>query len=236
MRTLAFLALLLLALPGCVGDDGDGEGEETTSSTTTTTTAATNTTTAPPPVNTPPEANLTVDIDNGTAPLAVNFTLNATDLDGDVLNWTFDADGDGVFEANGTSADLPANVTFTYNAPGQWRAVLNVTDGLNATMANLTISVSSGGGSGGGGGEELPWATVDELGQCHAANGFIEEVGPGWIHDRTTLPVPLTGLADPNGGGTWVYEESNGVPGLQLGGPDEDGPYQGCANPDTLVF
>ena len=38
------------------------------------------------------------------------------------------------------------------------------------------------------------------------------------------------------GDGTWVYEESNGLPGLQIGGPDESAEWKACKNPDTLVF
>jgi hypothetical protein len=106
-----------------------------------------------------------------------------------------------------------------------------------ATQAVLVITVTSGGGTGGPPADDgLPWANVDELGQCHADGGFIQSAGPLWIHDRTTMGAPGTGLADPNGGGTWIYEESNGVPGLQIGGAGEEGPYVGCVNPDLLIF
>lgn len=195
MRAMALLGLLLLVLPGCFGGGDGDDGETTTSSTTTT--SATNTTTSAPPApvpNQPPGANLTADIDNGTAPLAVNFTLNATDLDGDLLNWTFDADGDGTLEANGTSADLPMNVSFTYNATGEFRAALNVTDGNASVTAFRLIVVAEGAGSLV---ERDDYFFDPATGMCHAKE--YEELAPGvyaW--------------------GDWTMVEDNDVDGLQL--------------------
>lgn len=43
-----------------------------------------------------------------------------------------------------------------------------------------------------------------------------------------------TGLL--TGNGTWVYEKSNGVAGLQVGESDEIPKYIDCPDPDTLVY
>jgi hypothetical protein len=236
MRLLAFLSAAIL-LAGCFGGDEATPSSTTTSSSATS--SATNSTTTAPPVanNTAPVANLTASAQNGTAPFSVTFNLTASDIDGDNLTWTFDADGNGSAEANGTGAQLPLSIQFNYTSAGSYNATFNVTDGRLATQAVLVITVTSGGGTGGPPADDgLPWANVDELGQCHADGGFIQSAGPLWIHDRTTMGAPGTGLADPNGGGTWIYEESNGVPGLQIGGAGEEGPYVGCVNPDLLIF
>ncbi len=56
-----------------------------------------------------------------------------------------------------------------------------------------------------------------------------------YVDDRPGDGTPWgSGLL--TGGGTWVYEESNGMPGLQVGGEGETEEYAGCENPDTLIF
>ncbi len=141
--TIVSSLVLFAALSGCLAD------EATPASTTASTTASSddNSTASPTPTNTsvsvapntPPTANLSSDAPNGTAPLNVTFTVNGTDVDGDNLTWTLDADGDGTADYNGT--ELPSEVVHEYLDAGNYTAFLNVTDGENFTTANLTIVV-----------------------------------------------------------------------------------------------
>ncbi len=65
-------------------------------------------------------------------------------------------------------------------------------------------------------------------------------VGDIYIEDRDGAGVPGSGLIV--GGGTWVYQESNGLPGLQRGGSSAIGEEDSVndetcgAMPDTLIF
>lgn len=72
---------------------------------------------------------------------AANFTIDASDADGDDLSWSLDADGDGTVDEGGDS--FPANATFVFEAVGNYTAMLAVTDGNATTDANLTITVIS---------------------------------------------------------------------------------------------
>lgn len=141
MRVVAVAFLLVaLVLSGCLA--GEDDPVPTTSSTTsssrsTSTSSTTTTTTAPPPVRV---ANLTADLLNGTAPLLVNFTLNAT---GNASAWAL-AFGDGA-TSNGTT--FPASVNHTFVVGGNFSANLTVTypDGQSANARlNLTIQVPAG--------------------------------------------------------------------------------------------
>jgi PKD repeat protein len=89
-----------------------------------------------PAENHPPTASPTALPTSGFAPLTVQFTANATDLDGDPLTylWQF---GDGA-----TSTE--ANVNHTYG-PGTFTAHLEVDDGISPLhpMWKFAISVSS---------------------------------------------------------------------------------------------
>jgi len=118
------------ASPGASGDAGNttanGTGANATS-------------------NTAPTANLTADVDNGSAPLSVNFTIEATDADGDNLTWSLDADGDGAADGNGT--EVPGNLTFLFEAEGVYNATLTVEDGASNATSTLQINVTGGGAS-----------------------------------------------------------------------------------------
>lgn len=67
--------------------------------------------------------------------------------------------------------------------------------------------------------------------------GDTGAAGDLYINDRPAEGNPTgTGLVD--GGGTWIYEESNGIPGLQTH-PEDDttSNQQICGHePDTLIF
>ncbi|HEX9816504.1 MAG TPA: PKD domain-containing protein [Candidatus Thermoplasmatota archaeon] len=141
---LAVVAVLVIAATsGCLADPEakDVDGAATTASVDSTS----NETASNETMNSAPVANLTADPDNGSAPLAVNFTINATDADGDNLTWSLDADGDGTSDGNGTDADLPGNVSFAYAAAGLYNATLTVDDGTANTTATIAINVTAGG-------------------------------------------------------------------------------------------
>jgi PKD repeat protein len=90
---------------------------------------------APPP-NQPPQVSVSASATSGIAPLADNFTSNASDQDGQVVafNWNF---GDG------TTSSLPS-VSHTYQAAGTYTASLTVTDNQGATAtASVVINVAS---------------------------------------------------------------------------------------------
>jgi len=76
----------------------------------------------------------------GQAPLTVAFWINGTYTGNDSVEWTFDADGDLAFDANGSA--LPANWTFTFESEAAYHAVVSVlAGGLNATHTwNITVA------------------------------------------------------------------------------------------------
>lgn len=138
------LALALVTLGGCTEDGtidpplGDAPSDG-------------NTTTPPPTpggggtdptnaTNTPPVANLTTDAVNGTAPLNVTFTLDATDAEGDNLTWILAVNGTEV--ANGTA--LPATVEHNFTEPGNLTVLLRVSDGDATGDASLVVVVEAG--------------------------------------------------------------------------------------------
>lgn len=248
MRT-AILATIMLAsaFSGCLADPAEpqtvtdsSEPAATTSTTGTnaTTPSSTNTgttTSAAAAENTPPTANLTTDVPNGTAPLNVTFTVEGADEDGDELTWTLDIDSDGTAEYNGSV--VPDALVHEFTEPGNYTAVLTVSDGTANATANVTVAVEVGAATGP---KEDLWVRWDEAGMCHAKGA--QAAGPLYVHDRPGAGDPpiahfvLGAAGMGSGGGIWVYEESNGVAGLQVGTSAEDAAYQDCLNPDTLIF
>ena len=151
---LAVLLLLTLAFAGCAskgkgGDDSDSDptgGSSTKSGTSTTSGSATGTgsssgsttmtgTGAP---NGKPTAQLGAATASGS--LLVNFTVDASDPDGDALNWSL-AFGDGSFE-NGTV--VPTNTTRTFSAAGTYTDVLTVSDGLLNATSSVNVTLEAG--------------------------------------------------------------------------------------------
>lgn len=114
----------------------DPPSSSSSSSSSTTSTAA----------NRGPTANLAADRTNGTVPLQVNFTLNASDPDGDGLYWTLSF-GDGA--ANATGSALPVVVSHTYANVGLYAAQLRVVDGRGGVSErSLAINATSAAGGG----------------------------------------------------------------------------------------
>ena len=81
----------------------------------------------PPPTNQPPQVTISANPVNGSAPLAVNFTSNASDPDGYIAsyNWVF---GDG-------NTSTHANPSNLYTSAGSFTARLTVTDNAGATAS-----------------------------------------------------------------------------------------------------
>ncbi|HLE47365.1 MAG TPA: PKD domain-containing protein, partial [Candidatus Thermoplasmatota archaeon] len=142
---MAFIVVILAAtaLSGCLGTDTAPASEPSGSDEPTPVPTVDNSS-APEAPNQAPVANLTASTVNGTSPLNVTFTINATDPDQDNLTWTLDADGDAVADANGTGVPSPPTVNFTYGAPGDFNVTLNVTDGKLSATSALVINVTAG--------------------------------------------------------------------------------------------
>lgn len=142
---LVVLLLVVAASAGCVSKESDPDGTATTSSsastTTSTATSSTSGTQGPgsgsgPGAPTLGTIALTADVLNGTAPVDVNFTINAT---GSPTSWRLSF-GDGAI-ANGTA--IPALANHTYAIGGNFSANLTVhyAAGNVTTFLNLTIAV-----------------------------------------------------------------------------------------------
>ena len=86
-------------------------------------------------VNVPPVIDsIAADPDSGDAPLAVDFTVSASDADGDPLSYEWDF-GDG-----GSSSQQ--NPTHTYDDPGTYEAEVTVSDGEAEVSDSVTVTVS----------------------------------------------------------------------------------------------
>lgn len=193
MRAAWLVGTLLIAtaLAGCAGDDDGGDGPTTTRTGTTatgtpttaptqtgTSTSTSTSTSGPGDENGAPTATLAASISGGAAPLNVTFDLSGADPDGDALTWTFDADGDGTKDAEGT--ELPAEVTFLYETAGNFTASLLVSDGTEASVASVDIEVT---GEGGGAGSQ-----VASVSWVFAAAGCL---GP---YDTWPVGTPAAGI------------------------------------------
>jgi len=79
--------------------------------------------------------------------LNVTFTISGADPDHDPVSWTLDANGDGKVDRNQTApATLPAKVTFTYAAPGNYTAKLTLSDGKSTTSYPTPVNVTGAAG------------------------------------------------------------------------------------------
>jgi PKD repeat protein len=174
---LVSLILLAAAMSGCAGDkgndDGDGDASGTSTKTGTGTksgtksgsgTGSTTATGTGSPV--PHNATLVADVVNGTAPLSVNFTMNATP---GATSWRL-AFGDGSF-TNGTGQ--PATANHTYAVGGNFSANLTVVyaQGANATAGvDITVAVPAGGAA--------PDVTHFEFGESSGCMGDAHAINP----------------------------------------------------------
>ncbi|MEM2715964.1 MAG: tandem-95 repeat protein, partial [Candidatus Thermoplasmatota archaeon] len=97
---------------------------------------------SPPAANQPPTCSLNANVSHGYAPLYVNFIMNASDADGNIIAWELDVNNDGIAEYNGSA--LPSTVQHVYANPGNFKAKLIVRDDKGAiSTANISIYVIS---------------------------------------------------------------------------------------------
>ena len=89
--------------------------------------------------NKPPTCFLDASPSSGYAPLVVSFSLNASDEDGYIASWKFDANGDGIADYNG-NGEPPSTLSYTYNNAGTYVANLTVMDN-NSAFAYATITI-----------------------------------------------------------------------------------------------
>ena len=90
--------------------------------------------------NKPPTCSLDASPSSGYAPLLVSFSLNASDSDGYITSWKFDANGDGIADYNGNGKP-PSTLSYTYSNAGTYIANLTVVDN-NSSFAYATITIA----------------------------------------------------------------------------------------------
>jgi PKD repeat protein len=87
-------------------------------------------------VNTAPQiTSATADTTSGFAPLAVEFTAEASDADEDELTYSWDFDGDGTADAD------TKNASHEYAQPGTYDAKLTVSDGEASVSRTVPVTV-----------------------------------------------------------------------------------------------
>ena len=94
---------------------------------------------AGPPDNTPPVIDeIAADPDTGDAPLDVDFSVEASDADGDDLSYSWDFD-----DGNSSNEQNPSH---TYTDPGTYEAEVTVSDGTDEVSDSVTVQVNDPGG------------------------------------------------------------------------------------------
>lgn len=151
MRLVAILLAAAFVMSGCAASQPETTSTSTppgkdpaNPSGTTTSRAPTSTgpTTSPSSgssANEAPVPRLSASALGGPAPFQVNFTLDATDADGDALSWTL-AFGDGSSTATGSTT--PATVAHNFTAMGNYTVTLTVSDGTASARALLNLTVT----------------------------------------------------------------------------------------------
>lgn len=81
---------------------------------------------------------------SGALPVAVSFSVTATDQDGYIASYEWDFDGDGVYDSN---TGTVAGATHTYSAAGSYSPKVRVTDngGLSATASLPAVTANAAG-------------------------------------------------------------------------------------------
>ncbi len=164
-------------------------------------------------LNRPPTADLAADPTSGPAPLAVVFSVSATDPDGDALACTLDF-GDG----SPTLATCRGQVKHEYRAPGAYTATLRVGDGHgNEVGRTRSIQVSAAP-------EERPPAANDDAYATDEDTPLRVPAKIGVLANDTDPngdPLAVTDRTDPAHGtltldpeGSFVYTPSADYSGL----------------------
>ncbi|KAA0008742.1 MAG: hypothetical protein FE036_01765 [Thermoplasmata archaeon] len=98
-------------------------------------------TTMPEISNIPPKCGIEANSTSGNAPFNVTFFLWASDADGNITSWEFDADGDDIPEFFGSDM-LPEEIHYVYSKRGNYTAKLIVRDDKEAeNFASINIVV-----------------------------------------------------------------------------------------------
>jgi PKD repeat protein len=96
--------------------------------------------------NQPPTADLQANPTSGATPLVVDFDASASaDIDGSIVDYEWDLDGDGNFSETGQEADARGAATTgeTYIAAGTYNPVVRVTDNQGASdTATVQLDVT----------------------------------------------------------------------------------------------
>ncbi len=225
MHWVGSLALFLAAataLAGCTADSGtDSVDADAATPAASATPSVLENVTENATANRAPTANLTADLTDGTAPLNVTFTLSGSDADGDNLTWTLSF-GDGE-ATNGTT--LPANVTHSFTAAGNYTVTLAVSDGTNTTEASVVVEAVEAAA-------EAAGEVVDPT-RC-------DRTPTQWVNDLYVFE---------GDGGNWIFIEANGIEGLQVENNhvseeaglaetigEHNALWEGCLNGDQMVF
>lgn len=137
--------VLIAALSGCLGGGKPASTDDASPTTSATNSGSPGTssappTTSPPPVAAAPVANLTADLENGTVPLLVNFTLADAANSTLAYEWTLDF-GDGN-ETAGTT--LPAVVNHTFESVGNYTVNFTISSEDGDSLASLVIVAELG--------------------------------------------------------------------------------------------
>lgn len=92
--------------------------------------------------NLPPDiASVTADKTSGQVPFTVQFSIQASDFDGNIATYQWDVDGDSVYEF--TSLD-GGNFVYTYALAGTYNATVKVTDNKGESTLGTVQIVASG--------------------------------------------------------------------------------------------
>lgn len=174
-------------------------------------------------------AYLEADAIAGEAPMDVVFEFGVVGINEDeFLEWTLDADADGIPESEGNGINLQggANFTFTFTQAGDYNATFEATDGIDAWNATILISITAA---------EVEEEAPEEGEAAPEADPGVEfPEDPGCKTDTAALLVPGANIYVTDYPGiVYIYEESNGIEGLQR---DDSAWSDNCANPDTLIF
>ncbi len=88
----------------------------------------------------PPTAEANAVPSNGPAPLTVGFTCTGSDIDGTIVLWEWDFDGDGVFDL---ASPTSGSTSYTYTTEGEFGALCRVTDndGLTGTASTINTTI-----------------------------------------------------------------------------------------------
>jgi len=93
--------------------------------------------------NSRPVAYVTAAPTTGAAPLLVTFTGSGVDDDGEVASYSWDFDGNGVYDW--TQSEFYGTMNFTYQTPGLYNAKLRVEDDLGSwDVDTVAILVTDG--------------------------------------------------------------------------------------------